>query len=70
MPLAFGVGIKSIAIPPDKTLPQRTTEKFQNYILFEQFQIELPLDRFGIILRAIWHRTGGCQPIPNSEMLP
>jgi hypothetical protein len=25
---------------------------FQNFILFEQFQIALPLERIGIILRA------------------
>jgi hypothetical protein len=43
---------------------------FQNFILFEEFQIALPLDWIGIILRANWHRPGGCQAIPNSEMLP
>jgi hypothetical protein len=45
-------------------------QAFQNFILFEQFQIALPLDWIGIILRANGHRPGGCQAIPNSEMLP
>jgi hypothetical protein len=45
-------------------------QSFQNFILFEQFQIALPLDWIGIILRASWHRPGGCQPMPNSELLP
>jgi hypothetical protein len=33
-----------------QTLPQRTN--FQNFILFDQFQIALPLNGNGIILRA------------------
>jgi hypothetical protein len=45
-------------------------QAFQNFILFEQFQIALPLDWIGIILRASWHRPGGCQPIPKSELPP
>jgi hypothetical protein len=35
-----------------QTLPQRTTPVFQNFILFEEFQIALPLKRIGTILRA------------------
>jgi hypothetical protein len=42
----------------------------QNYILFEQFQIELPPDGNGIILRANWRLPGGRQPLPNSELPP
>src|SRR3954447_2878964 len=42
----------------------------QNYILFEQFQIALPDDAIGIILRINWYRPGGCQPIPKSELPP
>jgi hypothetical protein len=42
----------------------------RNYILFERFQFELPPDLNGIILRAGWHRPGGCQPIPKSELPP
>jgi len=32
-----------------------------NAILFERFQIGLPPGKFGIILRADWHRPGGCR---------
>jgi hypothetical protein len=39
---------------------QRPFQK--NYILFERFQIALPLERIGIILPADWHRPGGCRP--------
>jgi hypothetical protein len=46
-------------------LPQRTTHAFQNFILFEEFQIALPLNWIGIILRTSWHQPGGCQPIPK-----
>jgi len=42
---------------------QRPSQK--NYILFERFQIGLPPGKFGIILRADWHRPGGCRPIPK-----
>jgi hypothetical protein len=53
-----------------KTLPQRTTEIFKIIILFEQFQIELPPDGIGIILRRNWRLPGGRQPLPNSELPP
>jgi hypothetical protein len=43
---------------------------FQNYILFEQFQIELPPNEIGIILRRNWRLPGGRQPLPNSELPP
>jgi hypothetical protein len=35
-----------------RNLPQRTTNPFQNFILFEEFQIALPLKRNGTILRG------------------
>jgi hypothetical protein len=45
-------------------------QEFQNFILFERFQIALPPEGIGIILRANWHRPGGYQPIPKSELPP
>jgi hypothetical protein len=39
-------------------------------IFFEQFQITLPREPIAIILLADWHRTGGCHPIPKSELPP
>jgi len=41
-----------------------------SYFLFEQFQIGLPPEQIAIILHADWHRTGGCHPIPKSELPP
>jgi hypothetical protein len=40
------------------------------YFLFEQFQIGLPPEQIAIILHTDWHRTGGCHPIPKSELPP
>jgi hypothetical protein len=39
-------------------------------IFFDGFQFALPLIWNGIILAANWHRPGGCQPIPKSELPP
>jgi hypothetical protein len=44
--------------------------KSGNFISFEQFQITLPREQITIILAADWHRTGGCHPIPKSELPP
>jgi hypothetical protein len=53
-----------------EALPQRTSKQLQNFNPFERFQIGLPPGKFGIILRANWHRPGGCRPIPKSELPP
>jgi hypothetical protein len=51
--------------------PCRTAQRqISNHILFEQFQTALPPERIGIILRANWHRPGGCQPMPKRELPP
>jgi hypothetical protein len=39
------------------------------FILFEQFQIELPPIGIGIMLSSP-APTGGCRPIPKSELPP
>jgi hypothetical protein len=41
-----------------------------SFYFFDQFQIGLPPERIAIILRADWHRPGGCQPIPRHELPP
>jgi len=41
-----------------------------HFIFFEQFQMTLPREQIAIILLADWHRTGGCHPIPKSELPP
>jgi hypothetical protein len=41
-----------------------------NVIFFDGFQFALPLIWNGIILTADWHRPGGCQPLPKSELPP
>jgi hypothetical protein len=50
-------------------LPQCTTP-IGILFSFEQFQIALPREQIAIILLADWHRTGGCHPIPKSELPP
>jgi hypothetical protein len=41
---------------------------FQNYILFERFQIELPRGGIGIILRPTGAYPVGPSQYPNSEL--
>jgi len=43
-------------------LPQRTSQNLKNYIVFEQFQIELPPDWIGIILAPT-----GIDPVGASQ---
>jgi hypothetical protein len=43
---------------------------FQNYILFERFQIELPLDAIGIILAPTGIDPVDAGQYPKSELPP
>jgi hypothetical protein len=52
---------------PSQRLAAAHKQHLQIFIPFERFQIGLPPGKFGIILRANWHRPGGCRPIPKSE---
>jgi hypothetical protein len=61
------VAAKSIDTIMTKFLPQRT---MQIYFFFDQFQIALPREWKAIILRRGWHRPGGCQSLPQSELPP
>jgi hypothetical protein len=50
---------------PRQRLAAAHKRRLYNLISFERFQIGLPPGKFGIILRANWHRPGGCRPIPK-----
>ena len=52
------------------TLAAAHNQAFQNFILFEQFQIALPLDWIGIILRRTGIDPVGAGQYPKSELLP
>jgi hypothetical protein len=51
----------------DHALPQRTR---RNFILFERFQIALPLGWIGIILHATGIDPVGASQYPKSELPP